>query len=287
VLQQANWSTKHRGCKHKYEREDAHNLLRLGGGFLAFLFDDVVQAASHVQWQRHVDAFGVSQVQVLHDLAETFDSLAQFEPGVEFDFLGDSRGGESLVVVRGPHLGLGCKFEELVRHGVEERGAGSLLEVGAAAAADEKRVSGEHHWGAVLVSFQIVGNATGSVSRRSDNAHTEVAERHGVVFLDLDVRHGARDLGDHGFGVGEDLLEFATAGDVVCVHVGVGNMDEVKSKLFDELGIALNELEDGVDEERLALVGEDVRVGARFAVENLSEEKSHGWRCCWRRAKKR
>src|SRR4029453_12652194 len=76
----------------------------------------------------------------------------------------------------------------------------------------------------------------------------------------------------------------AEAGDVIGMDVGVDRLDQLEVELVDELQVAVNLLQDGINDEGLAAAtaGHQVAVGARDAVEQLAEDHAglHGKCTC-------
>ena len=105
------------------------------------------------------------------------------------------------------------------------------------------------------------------------------AEAHAVGLDRISVRHADRD--DVGLGLlahdGDALsavAQLAEPRDVVGVQVRVDRLDEAQVELVQELDVALDLLEDGIDDERFAAAParEQVAVGARDAVEHLAKD---------------
>jgi hypothetical protein len=146
----------------------------------------------------------------------------------------------------------------------------AVLEIGAAGAADQQRVAGKHpvrHDEAV----GIVGVA-GCVD------HVERQPLDGeLLAVGKPHRHhvGLGLLAHHGDAMGL-VAERAQAGDVVGVHVGVDRLDELEVELPHQRKIAVDLLQDRIDDQRLAAAaaGEQIRIGAGRLVEQLAED--HG-----------
>ena len=83
-------------------------------------------------------------------------------------------------------------------------------------------------------------------------------------------------LAHHGDAMGF-VAQRAEPGDVVGVHVGVDRLDQLEVKLLDQAEIAVDLLEHRIDDHGLAAAaaGQEVGVGAGYAVEQLAED--HGW----------
>src|SRR5262249_44343671 len=65
-------------------------------------------------------------------------------------------------------------------------------------------------------------------------------------------------------------------GDVIGVHVRIDRLHQLEVELLDELKVALDLLQHGIDDQRLAAAAacHQVGVGARYAVKQLAED--HG-----------
>ena len=143
----------------------------------------------------------------------------------------------------------------------------AVLEVGAAGAADQQRVAGEHAVGHdEAVGIVGVAGRVGDIQADALDAKTVAvsdAHRH-------DIDAGL--LAHHGDAVGA-VAQRAKAGDVVGMQVGVDRLHQLQVELADELEVAIDLLQHGVDDQRLAAAagGEQVGVGAGRRVEELTE----------------
>src|SRR5262249_4069690 len=63
-------------------------------------------------------------------------------------------------------------------------------------------------------------------------------------------------------------------GNVIRVQMGIDSLHQAQVELADELQIAIDLLQHGVDHQRLAAAsaGNEIRVGTRHAVKQLSED---------------
>src|SRR5690348_13725891 len=70
------------------------------------------------------------------------------------------------------------------------------------------------------------------------------------------------------------VAQRAEPSDVIGMHMGIDGLDQLQIELADELQIAINLFQDGIDDQRLAAVpaGKQISVGARNAVEELTED---------------
>ena len=70
------------------------------------------------------------------------------------------------------------------------------------------------------------------------------------------------------------LAQRIETGDVIGVQMGVDGLHQAHIQLLEELKVAIDPLQDGIDDERLAAMatGEEIGVGAGHAVEQLPED---------------
>ena len=148
-------------------------------------------------------------------------------------------------------------------------GAGiAVLEIGAAGAADEQRVAGEH----AIAEMEAVGIVGVAGRVEHVEAHALDAE---PVAVGNPHRHDV-DLAllAHDRDAARAVAQRAQAGDVVGVQMRVDRLHELKIELLHQLEVAVDLLQHGIDDERFAAptAGEDVAIGARDAVEQLPED---------------
>ncbi len=96
----------------------------------------------------------------------------------------------------------------------------------------------------------------------------------GIAVGDAHRHHvGLGLLAHHGDAAGA-VAQRAEPGDVVGVQMGVDRLDEAQVELAEELDVAVDLLQHGIDDERLgaAAARDQVAVGAGHAVEQLSED---------------
>jgi hypothetical protein len=161
----------------------------------------------------------------------------------------------------------------LVDRGVE-RPRISLLEVGAAAPADEEGVAGERH---PRLRADVRDAAVG-VARGAARLERKAPEGDRVAVPHEPVRGAHAGPLPQDETAAESRPERAARGHVVGVDVGLERLRELELQLLEELDVPLELLPHGVDQQRLArhLVRQEVGVGGRRGVEELAED--HGAR---------
>ena len=72
------------------------------------------------------------------------------------------------------------------------------------------------------------------------------------------------------------VAQRAEAGDVVGVQVGIDRLHQLQVQFADELEVAIDLLQDGIDDQRLAATagGEQVGVGAGRRLEQLTKDQN-------------
>ncbi len=80
-------------------------------------------------------------------------------------------------------------------------------------------------------------------------------------------------LSHHGDAAGA-ISQRAESADVIGVHVGVYGLDQFEVELFEQLKIAIDLLQHGIDDQRLAAftAGEQIGVSAGDRVEKLAKD---------------
>ena len=146
----------------------------------------------------------------------------------------------------------------------------AVLEVRAAGAADQQRVAGED----AVVRQEAVGIV--GVAWRVEHVERQALDGELVALGDAHGDHV--DLGvlaHHGDAV-RAVAQRAEPGDVVGVDVRVHGLDQLEVELVDQLQVAIDLLQHGIDDQRLptAPAGQQIAVGAGHAVEQLAE--NHG-----------
>ena len=174
-------------------------------------------ATAQVGRHRDVDQFGVGQAQVVHVAGEVVLVDLAAQARVVAQLLGDAGDGQAAVVVRGVQQARRRQRQDLLTHRPVQPARAALLEVGAATAADQQRITGEGHAAVV----QHTGQAAVGVAGRGPHLQITCAERHPVAVAQQTVRQaGAGRLGQGNLAAA-GLLEPPGAGDMVGMHMGV------------------------------------------------------------------
>ena len=161
-------------------------------------------------------------------------------------------------------------MQQLVEDRIVLRARIAVLEIGAAGAADQQRVAGEH-----AVAHQEAVGIVG-VAGRVEHVERDALDRELVAFGEPHRHHvDLALLAHHGDAVGA-VAQRAEPGDVVGMQMGVDRLDQLEVELVDELEVAVDLLQHRIDDQRLAAApaGEQIGVGAGDAVEELAED--HG-----------
>ena len=220
------------------------------------------QALPHVGGHRHIHHLRVGQVEAVHQRHIVVDRF-HLQARIERLLLADSGDRVALVVVRRKHQRVVRQPQQLVEDRVVLRARIAVLEIGAAGAADQQRVAGEHPV-AHAEAVGIVG-----VAGRIEHVEREPLDLDRVALGDA---HGhdvdARLLAHHGDAVGA-VAQRPEPGDVIGVQVRVDRLDQLQIELAHELQVAIDLLEHRIDDQRLAAApaGEEVAVGGRDVVE--------------------
>ena len=224
------------------------------------------QALAQVGGNGHVHHLGVGQVELAHQLDVLVDRL-HLQAGVVALLLADGGDRVALVVVGGIDQRLLGQLQQLAEQGLVLRPGAAVLEVGAAGAADQQRVAGEHavaHQEAVGI-VGVAGRVQHIQGDALDGQLVALGDAHGHH---VDLGHVAHD-GD----AMRAVAQRAEPGDVVGMDVRIHGLDQLEVQLVDELQIAVDLLQHGIDDDRLAAAaaGHQVAVGAGDAVEQLTE----------------
>ena len=204
-------------------------------------------AAAQVGRHRDVDLLRMRQAQVVHVADEVGLADVAAQPRVEAALLVDAGDGQSAIVVgrieqarRRQRQDLPCT-ERYIACGV------ALLEVGAAAAADQQAIAGEGH----AFVIEHVGDAAMRVARRGAHFQLALAERTWSPCASKRSAPAAPLVADSSDVAAELALEQPRAGDVIGVDVGLERRDELQPQLLDQRRIAPRLLEHRVDQHRL------------------------------------
>ena len=208
----------------------------------------------------------IGQVEARHQ-RRVFVGVANLKARIEAPLLADGADGVALIVVRGKDQRLLGEPQEALQALV--LGAGiAVLEVGAAGAADQQRVAGEH----AVAEMEAVGIV--GVAGRIEHVEAQALDAELVAVGDPH-RHDVdlALLAHHGHAA-RAVAQRAEAGDVVGVQMRVDRLHQPEVELLHQLEIAVDLLEHRIDDERLAAApaGENIAIGARDAVEQLPED---------------
>jgi hypothetical protein len=172
--------------------------------------------------------------------------------------------------VGGKHQRLLRQLQEPVEDRFVLRPRAAILKVGAAGAADQKRVAGEDP-----VAHQIAVGIVG-VAGRVHRVEREALDRDPVAVRHPHRHHvGLALLAHDGDAVGA-VAQFAKPGDMIGMQMGVDGLDQLEVEFAQQLAIAVSFFQHGIEDQRLAAMpaGEQITVGAGNAVEQLA--KDHG-----------
>ena len=170
----------------------------------------------------------------------------------------------------GEYHGLVRQFQQPVEDRIILRPRAAVLEIGAAGAADQERIAGED-----AVAHQIAVGIVG-VAGRVHHVEADALDRHLVAVGDPHRHHvGLALLAHDGDAVGA-VAQFAEAGDVVGMQMGIDRLDQLQIEFAQQLAVAVDLLQHGIEDQRLAAgaAGQQIAVGAGGAVEQLTED--HG-----------
>ena len=226
----------------------------------------LMQPLTDVGGNRNIHHFRVGQVEARHQ-RRILIGVANLKARIEALFLADGADGVALVVVRGEDERLFGQPHEALQALV--LGAGiAVLEVGAAGAADQERIAGEHAV-AEMKAIGIVGVAGGIEHVEAQALDAEPVAVGDPHRDDVDLA-----LLAHHCHAARAVAQRPKTGDVVGVQMRVDRFHQPKVELLHQLEVAVDLLQHRIDDERLASApaGENVAVGARDAVEQLPED---------------
>jgi hypothetical protein len=166
---------------------------------------------------------------------------------------------------------VGGQRENLLAHRAVHRRWVALLEVGAAAAADQQAIAGERHRAVI----EDKSEAAGGVARRRAHHQPPPAESDDIVLHQIAVGSGnAARLRHHDLTAGA-LLHQRGPGDVIGVDMGFQRGDEVEAEFGDERRVAPHLLENRVDQHRGAAlaVAQQIGVGRGLRIEQLAKDQ--------------
>ena len=225
------------------------------------------QADLQVGRHGHVHHLRVRQVQVVHQ-RHVFLDVGHLEARVEAPLLADGADRVALVVVARIDQRLVGQRQQLVEQRVVGGTGVAVLEIGAAGAADQQGVAGEHP-----VRHQIAVGLIG-VAGRIDRLEADALDIDVVAVRDADRDHVRPAFLAHHGGTAGAVAQRAEAGDVVGVHVGVERLDQLEVEFAEQRQVTLDLVQHRIDDEGLAAwpAGQQVGVAAGDAVEQLAED---------------
>ncbi len=147
----------------------------------------------------------------------------------------------------------------------------AVLEIGASGAADQERVAGEDP----IAHQEAVGIV--GVAGRIEHVEREALDRHLVAVRDPHRHHvGLALLAHDGDAMGA-VTQLAEPGDVVGVQMRVDRLDQPEVELPEQLAIAIDLLQHGVDDQGFAAgtARQHIAVGSGHAVEQLAKDHGH------------
>ena len=209
----------------------------------------------------------IGQLQIAHQL-DIFVDRAHLQPRIEALLLADGGDGVALVVMGRENHGLVGQLQQPVEDRIILRPRAAVLEIGAAGAADQERIAGED-----AVAHQVAVGIVG-VAGRVHDVEAEALDRHPVAVADPHRHHvGLALLAHDGDAVGA-VAQLAEAGDMVGVQMGVDRLDQPQIELAQQLAVAVDLLQHGIEDQRLAAgaAGQQIAVGAGDAVEQLAKD---------------
>ena len=218
-----------------------------------------------------LDASRMGEVEVVHDLHKLRHGIASAEPDIVLPLFTDGGGGLPPVVVAGVQRAVIGQAEELGVHALIEGRGAAALKIGTAASSNHQRIPCECH-GRIVENVADTGVG---VSRGGADDQVPLPKLNEVTMTDRSP-HTDRisSLRDHRLAP-QLLPQLRGPSDVVGVNVSLQGELQAQAELCDELGIALDQFQDGIDEQRLSTIGQQVRVGTGLSVEELAEDHDH------------
>jgi hypothetical protein len=135
----------------------------------------------------------------------------------------------------------------------------ALLEIGAAAAADQEAITGERHAAVV----QHIGQAAVGMARGRANQKSPATEGNDIVLYQAAVgTRGTAPRRQHDLAA-QASLEQPSTGHVIGMNMSFQGRDQAEAKLIDKSRITTDLLEHRIDQHRLAaaLIAEQIGVG--------------------------
>ena len=128
-------------------------------------------------------------------------------------------------------------LQQLVEDRVVLRARVAVLEIGAAGAADQQRVAGEH----AVAHHEAVGVV--GVAGRIEHVERQPLDRELVAFGEPHRHHVDLALLAHHGDALRAVAQRAEPGDVVGMQMGVDRLDQLEVELVDELQVAVDLLD--------------------------------------------
>ena len=157
-------------------------------------------------------------------------------------------------------------------YGLIQGGGIAPLKIGTTTSADEDGVPGEGT--DLLPIVQYVGHAAIGVAGGGPDFDGVLSHRKRVAIAERNVRTGYASASADGSFTPCPCSQASSGGHMVCVDVGVEAVTKLKVQLTQEPEVAFKLLHDGIDQHRFSAIGQKVGVGARFGIEELTED--HG-----------
>src|SRR5256886_2618155 len=189
--------------------------------------------AAKIRRHRDVDQFRMRQAEIVHVADEIgFPDLAT-EPRIEAALFGDARHREAAVIVRGIEQAGRRQRQDLAANRAVHHTRVTLLEIRAAAAADQQAIAGEGH--AFIVEY--IGDAAVRVAGRGAGLEIAGTERDAVAMRKITISvFGAARRGEPD-GAAELPFQQPRPGDVVRMNVRLERGEEREAQLGDERGV--------------------------------------------------
>ena len=180
------------------------------------------------------------------------------EARIEGALLANGAHRVALIVVRRIDQRLVGQLQKASEQRLVLRARIAVLEIRASGAADQQRIAGEHAVGQ-KIAVGIVG-----VARRIGDVEGQAFDADAVAVGDADRHDVGLGLLAHDGDAFRALAERLEPGDVVGVQMRVDGLDQAQVELAQELDVAVDALEHGIDDQRLAAMParEQIGVGA-------------------------
>src|SRR6185437_2709726 len=216
----------------------------------------LMQSLAHVGGHRDIHHLRVGEFEAGHERL-IFLRRTHLEARVVGAFLGYRADAVALVIVTREDQRFVGQLQQAVEDAFILRAGAAVLEIGAPGAADQQGVAGEHpiRQGEAIAVVGMAG--------RIDDVETDALDVQPLAIAD-----------PHRYDI--DLALFAHHGDAfgVVVQVGVDRLDQLQIEFLDEFQVAVDAIEHGIDNQRLAAAaaGHQVGVRARRGVKELAED---------------